>query len=83
MIPRLVDKGVSFVEIGGNDEVLVTVTSSAAITAPEGSRALFSHAVPVASDTRRTALSVAVRKLHTVLPTLAKAGAKLERIYTD
>ncbi|MBW8907591.1 MAG: hypothetical protein JF620_00920 [Mesorhizobium sp.] len=83
MIPRLIDKGVSLVEIGGNDEVLVTVTSSAAITAPEGSRALFSHPIPVTPDTRRTAFAVAVRKLHTFLPALAKAGAKLERIYTD
>ena len=83
MIPRLIDKGVSFVEIGGNDEVLVTVTSSAAITAPEGSRALFSHPILVTPDARRTAFAVAVRKLHTVLPALVKAGAKLERIYTD
>ena len=83
MIPRLIDKGVSFIEIGGNDEVLVTMTSSAAVTAPEGSRALFSHAVPVEPDTRRTAFAVAVRKLHMVLPALAKAGGKLERIYTN
>ena len=28
MIPRLIEKGVSFVEIGGNDEILVTVLSN-------------------------------------------------------
>ena len=83
MIPRLIDKGVSFVEIGGNDEILVTVLSSTEITAPEGSRILFSHPVPIDPDTRRTALTVAVRKLHIVLPALTKAGARLERVYAD
>ncbi|TPN77511.1 hypothetical protein FJ987_23295 [Mesorhizobium sp. CU2] len=83
MTPRLIDKGVSFVEIGGNDEILVTVLSSAEVAAPEGSRILFSHQVPIDPDTRRTALTVAVRKLHNVLPALAKAGARLERVYVD
>lgn len=83
MVPRLIDKGVSFVEIGGNDEILVTVLSNAEVTTPEGSHVLFSHPVPVAPDTRRTALTVAVRKLNTVLPALAKSGARLERIYAD
>ena len=44
MIPRLIAKGVTFVEIGGNDEILVSVLSSAPVTAPEGSRMLFSYA---------------------------------------
>ena len=32
MIPRLIAKGVTFVEIGGNDEILVTVLSNDGIT---------------------------------------------------
>lgn len=83
MIPRLIDKGVSFVEIGGNDEIMITMTSGAEIAAPDGSRILFSQPIPVSPDTRRTALTVAVRRLHLVLPALAKAGAKLEHVYAD
>ncbi|TPI28179.1 hypothetical protein FJ414_27625 [Mesorhizobium sp. B3-1-6] len=42
MVPRLIDKGISFVEIGGKDEIMITATSGAEITAPDGSRILFS-----------------------------------------
>jgi hypothetical protein len=81
MIPRLIAKGVTFVEIGGNDEIMLTVLSDRAIAPPEGSRQLFSYPIPAAPDRRRTGLKVAVRKLHTVLPLLAKAGARLEHVY--
>ncbi|MBX3577263.1 MAG: hypothetical protein KF723_08635 [Rhizobiaceae bacterium] len=81
MIPRLIDKGVSFVEIGGNDEILVTVLSDGPVTAPEGSRDLFAYALPASPGTHRTGLVVAVRRLHTVLPALAAAGARLEHVY--
>lgn len=81
MIPRLIDKGVSFVEIGGNDEIMVTVLSTEAVAVPEGARELFAYALRADPDRRRTGMVVAVRRLHTVLPALAKAGAKLEHVY--
>ena len=81
MIPRLIAKGVTFVEIGGNDEILVSVLSKDAITAPEGARTLFSYALPADPAQRRTGLTVAVRRLHTVLPALLAAGARLEHVY--
>ncbi|TIO04188.1 hypothetical protein [Mesorhizobium sp.] len=81
MIPRLIDRGVSFVEIGGNDEIMVTMLSHDEIAVPDGARALFSYEVPAEPATRRTGLTVAVRKLHTVLPALIKAGARLEHVY--
>jgi hypothetical protein len=81
MIPRLIEKGVTFVEIGGNDEIMLTVLSDHAVAPPEGSRQLFSYSLPAAPEQRRTGLVVAVRKLHTVLPLLTKAGAKLEHVY--
>jgi len=81
MIPRLIAKGVTFVEIGGNDEILVSVLSKAAVTAPEGSRILFSYALAADPAQRRTGLTVAVRRLHTVLPALTAAGARLEHVY--
>ena len=81
MVPRLIDKGVTFVEIGGNDEVLVTVLSAAPISAPEGSRNLFTYPLPADASLNRTGLTVAVRRLHTVLPALDAAGARLEHLY--
>ncbi|MER8653275.1 hypothetical protein [Mesorhizobium sp. M0847] len=61
MIPRLIDRGVSFVEIGGNDAIMLTVLSAADFAPPEGSRTLFSQPVPIDPATRRTGLIVAVR----------------------
>ncbi|GLS35569.1 hypothetical protein GCM10010869_11580 [Mesorhizobium tianshanense] len=81
MIPRLIDKGVSFVEIGGNDEIMVTMLSHDEIAVPDGAHALFSYQLPAEPATRRTGLTVAVRKLHTALPALIKAGARLEHVY--
>ena len=81
MIPRLIGKGVAFVEIGGNDEIMLTVLSDHAVAPPEGSRQLFSYPLPASPQTRRTGLMVAVRKLDSVLPLLGKAGAKLEHVY--
>lgn len=81
MIPRLIGKGVSFVEIGGNDEIMVTVLSNDEINVPQGARTLFSYPLPAEPSTRRTGLTVAVRKLHVVLPALMTAGARLEHVY--
>jgi hypothetical protein len=75
------DKGVSFVQIGGNDEIMVTMLSTDSIAVPEGMRILFSYPLPAEPATRRTGLTVAVRKLHLVLPALIKAGARLEHVY--
>ncbi|MER8551914.1 hypothetical protein NKH69_11665 [Mesorhizobium sp. M0976] len=81
MIPRLIGKGVSFVEIGGNDEIMVTMLSNDEINVPQGARTLFSYPLPAEPSTRRTGLTVAVRKLHLVLPALMTAGARLEHVY--
>ncbi|MER8975321.1 MULTISPECIES: hypothetical protein [unclassified Mesorhizobium] len=81
MIPRLIDKGVSFVEIGGNDEIMVTMLSNDEINVPDGARTLFSYPLPAEPSTRRTGLTVGVRKLHIVLPALMTAGARLEHVY--
>ena len=81
MIPRLIGKDATFVEIGGNDEVLVTILSPGLIVAPSGSRTLFSYPLPARPAEFRTGLTVAVRKLHEVLPALSAAGARLEHVY--
>lgn len=80
MIPRLIARGVSFVEIGGNDEILLTVLSNDAIEPPAGTRLLFGYQLPADPAVRRSGLTVAVRQLHTVLPALA-GQARLEHVY--
>ncbi|WP_244483354.1 hypothetical protein [Mesorhizobium sp. 1M-11] len=81
MIPRLIEKGVSFIEIGGNDEIMATVLSNDPVAVPEGARELFTYQLPADPASRRTGLVIAVRKLHTVVPALGKSGAKLEHVY--
>jgi hypothetical protein len=81
MIPRLIDKGVSFVEIGGNDEILVTVLSNDAVELPAGTRQLFAYQLPAEPSVRRSGLTVAVRQLHAVLPALISPDVRLEHVY--
>lgn len=81
MIPRLIAKGMQFEEIGGNDDVLVTVLSDKEIVLPAGSVAVFSYALPTDPGTVRTGLTASVPQLHLVLPALTAAGARLEHVY--
>jgi hypothetical protein len=81
MIPRLIAKGVSFVEIGGNDEILMTVLSDAAIEAPAGTTLLFSYALPAEPGLHRTGLVARVDALHTLIPTLTAQAVRLEHVY--
>lgn len=81
MIPRLIDRGMSFIEIGGNDEILLTVLSKAAIEAPEGTALLFSYDLPAEPARRRTGLVARVDALHTAIPALAAREALLEHVY--
>jgi hypothetical protein len=81
MIPQLIDKGIGFREIGGNDDILVTVLGGSNIAAPTGTIPLFDYALPAEPATRRIGMIVPVRQLHTVLPILRAAGARLEHVY--
>lgn len=81
MVPRLVERGLRFIEIGGNDVVLLTVLSPGGLAMAEGSRTLFAFPLPSDAGTRRTGVVVSVPALHAVLPALAAQGATLEHIY--
>jgi len=72
--------GVRFLEIAGNDEILVTVI------APRGwrderARARLVHEQQTRPGETRLALSVPVRRLHEVLPALERDGARIEHVY--
>ena len=81
MIPRLIERGVSFVEIGGNDEILLTVLSNEEPGLPDGARRIFSYTLPTDPAVVRTGISVAVARLHEILPELQNADAELEHVY--
>ena len=81
LLPRLVAKGVRFVEIGGNQDILLTVLSEEPPITPFGVRQLFAHKLPADPSRRRTGFIVPVASLHVVLPMLAAGGAKLEHVY--
>lgn len=81
MIPRLVERGVEFVEIGGNDEILVTVLSNDEVELPDGARAIFAYQLPAEPSLRRTGIVVAVRRLYEVMPSLTTGDVRLEHVY--
>ena len=81
MIPRLIDRGMTFVEIGGNDEIQMTVMSEAEIAPPAGTALLFSYELPAQPALRRTGLVARVDALHTVIPELAGKAVRLEHVY--
>lgn len=81
LVPRLVNRGLRFVEIGGNDLIFITVLSGGPISAPPGASTLFSYALPAEPETWRSGIISPVGELHNILPALDKAGAGLEHVY--
>lgn len=81
MIPRLIERGLTFVEIGGNDDILVTVLSGNELEMPAGAREIFAYDLPADPASRRTGLLASVGALHGVLPALDEQGAQLEHVY--
>lgn len=82
IVPRLIRQGVRFVEIAGNDEILLTV-----IVPREWEYRLemgqFLFALDILSQPalKRIAVKVPVTSLHTVLTGLESSGAQLEHLY--
>lgn len=81
MIPRLIARGVRFVEIGGNRLIFATMLAEAEVGLPEGAQPLFSYALPARPEIRRIGLALPVRGLHEALPALFAGGARLEHVY--
>ena len=78
----LIAQGVRFLDIAGNDDILVTVLAPAAMKANDiGAVVLIDEALLTQGTTRRLGLKVPVRSLHDVIPRLEKHGATIEHIY--
>src|SRR5262249_23997038 len=77
----LADRDVHFVEIAGNDEILVTAiaprNSAFALTAGE---LAFSTELATAPDWKRVAIATPVRDLHKVMNELKKGEVRIEHV---
>jgi hypothetical protein len=86
LVPRLLEQGVRFSEIAGNDEILVTVLAPSGwrYERPEG-QVLFSLPVPSQPSRARFALKVPVASLQMVVEEVARAtpsgSVVLEHMY--
>jgi hypothetical protein len=72
---------VRFVEIAGNDEILVSIVAPAAVERDSTLTVRFDEPFLTDASRRRTALSVAVRSLHDIILKLEQRGAVVEHIY--
>jgi len=82
LVPKLLKKNLRFVEIAGNDEILITVFAPKnwLYTLRQG-RYLFAETVLTEPELKRVAVSVPVKELHLVLAGLEAEGLRLEHIY--
>ena len=86
LVPRLVEQGVRFTEIAGNDEIMITVLAPRDWRPdPEHGELLFTMPIPSQPDRARLAINVPVSALHTTIGDLTRAPASdavtLEHIY--
>ena len=82
LLPRLAQEGVEFVEIAGNDEIMITVIAPDDWTNDLGAGDVLLE-MPVLSQPgfKRVAVNVPVTALHTVLIALEDDAARLEHVY--
>lgn len=81
LVPRLIESGLKFKEIAGNDEILISViTSSQPSLIPEA-EVLFSMPILSDSQKQRVLVRVPVGQLHEVLADLKSKSITLEHIY--
>ncbi|HJR60005.1 MAG TPA: hypothetical protein VJ813_11420 [Vicinamibacterales bacterium] len=78
----LLQQGVRFVDIAGNDAILVTVLAPVSWSPSDLEASLvLDEPLLTAADLRRVALKVPVRVLHVVVPQIRVGGARVEHIY--
>ena len=82
IVPKMVSAGVRFVEISGNDEMLVTALAGKENDSqPKAARLLFQSMVIDPADRRRSAYWVKVEELHTALKSFEHHGLELEHLF--
>jgi hypothetical protein len=78
----LIADGVRFVDIAGNDEMLVTAIAPSSLAAEDIGGALILNETLLTDPTRaRIAMKAPVHSLHTIVERLQRRGAKVEHLY--
>jgi hypothetical protein len=79
----LLESGVRFLDIAGNDEILITIIAPADLQIePLGAgKTIASHPIPTDATQKRVALLVPIARLHEIVPKLRGAGASVEHVY--
>ncbi len=81
-VGQLAAQGVEFVEIAGNDTIVLSAIAPAAWTGiPAGARVVFSRPLLVDARSKRVGLVVSVPALSAALGTLRQQGLTIEHIY--
>ena len=82
IVPKLAAAGTQFVEISGNDEIVITtVESEDTVTAPDKTRLLFSSLVISPAEMKRSVFIVRVENLSEALNSLGGKNIKLEHVF--
>jgi hypothetical protein len=77
----LIRRDVQFLDIAGNDEILITAIVPAAFAADRAVGAILVEPLLTDEASRRIALRVPVRSLHSVVLGLEEGGATIEHLY--
>ena len=79
----LVDAGVRFLDVAGNERMLMTVVVPASFVERDvrGGEVIASRLLPTDGRRKRLALRVPVARLHEIVPSLRAAGATIEHLY--
>ena len=82
IVPALARQGVRFIQIAGNDDILVTVLAPRQWHFHHASgEELFSMDILTQPRLKRVGLRVFVASLHTVIPYLDREGVNIEHVY--
>ena len=77
----MLQQGVRFVNIAGNDEILITLLVPAGWTAPDARAVILDDRLLTDVTFRRIAMKAPVADLHLLVPKLRESGARIEHLY--
>jgi len=82
VVKDLANQGVEFVEIAGNEHILMTVIAPTAWKdAQNRGKILYEWQILTQPNRRRVAITVAVNQLHEVIPGLEREKVTIDHIY--
>lgn len=81
-VPRILQRGVHFIELAGNDEILLTAIAPQDWEHKiEDGQLLFTMKILSESGLKRIAINTPITSLHTIVIDLENNGARIEHLY--